>query len=337
MDDSYQSTRKFDGRIKDFKIFRKDVLCTLRAKNRAASLFLSPIPPYIKNADGAWQHVDRKYLPLPLPDPDEPGISQAERQLRGDQYDRAIRHNETQENIFNTLRTVIYDRLAPNLLPQFSELIHDMEIYEYWLALPTMYGPETMGHIAFGDLIFDTLYTTMKDTYLFASTISQLEIDWTEAHFSDEMKSAILFSDGSNKFKYQFLPQRFNSALQYVRTNNLSYDAAKNYLRVQDQLLPRAPQVIAPSTQVNAVQQQKKDPANLRLLLPTLHPTTLRILWLYTTLLPLNLYTSQFNVSYVITLQMGINKSCVNTATKNITLKQTCLKINGLKIVRSIQ
>ena len=136
-----------------------------------------------------------------------------------------------------------------------------MEIYEYWLALPTMYGPETMGHIAFGDLIFDTLYTTMKDTDLFASTISQLEIDWTEAHFSDEMKSAILFSDGSNKFKYQFLPQRFNSALQYVRTNNLSYDAAKNYLRVQDQLLPRAPQVIAPSTQVNAVQQQKKRPS----------------------------------------------------------------------------
>ena len=304
----YSTTKKFNGALKDFKPFCTDVICVLQAQNRAAAKFLLPDPPYVKNADNTWTHVPSIYLTITEPDLEEAGLSQAERMIRGQNYDRIKAHNTKQELIFSILRTTIFERLAPNMLPHFATLVNEMDIYEYWISLPTLYGPDTMGHIAKGDLMLDTLSRTLHESELFAPTISQLEIEWTEANISKELQSAILFSDGHNKLKFQFLPPRFNSALQYIRTNNLTYDQAKTYLRVQDnQLPPILTPAVPPPAVIQAVQQKnKKKPKSTSPSTPSDS----------TSLVPTEQHTS--------CVTLTLCSLCDNTACRNNTLCKNC-------------
>ena len=135
------------------------------------------------------------------------------------------------------------------MLNHFATAHTEQELYRYWHSLPAIYGPATSGHISAGDRLLNLLAAKMVASSSFAAAMVQFELEYNEANLPPEFRSALLFSDGSNDLKVQFLPPRFNAALAHIRCSNYTYDEAKTYLHQQDQLLTK----VSTTAVINAV------------------------------------------------------------------------------------
>jgi hypothetical protein len=141
------------------------------------------------------------------------------------------------------------------MIQHFSSAHSAQELYRYWHSLPALYGPATSGHISAGDRLLNLLAQKMPETSSFTATMTQMELEFKDAKLPDEFRSALLFSDGSNDLKIQFLPSRFNAAIAHIRNSNLQYAEAKIYLHQQDQLLSRTT-----TAAINAVSTSSAQP-----------------------------------------------------------------------------
>jgi hypothetical protein len=261
----YVDTKIFDGNVDDFPAFERDVDSQTSAQSIDAYLFLHPPTPYTLDQQGLPTDLPLLYTRISkLPDIWEKGLSAADKKTRKQDYETAVNHNVMQENIIKIIKTTILERLAPNMLQSFA-LVHTApQLYRYWTSLPKLYGPATAGHIRAGDNLLNLIARVMVQQSSFASTMAQMDIDYAEAELPEKLISAILFSDGTNDLKLQFLPARFNAALAYMRISNAKYADARTYFHQQDQLLTRAITAQQSTAVVNAVAVPQAQPAQHR-------------------------------------------------------------------------
>jgi hypothetical protein len=249
---------KFNGDRTYWDRFETEVDEDLKTHSFPGYLFLhpeemTPSVEYTLDDKGVPTDAPQEYKTLKLPVLDQQG-SQADRSLRIQEYNVIKSHNDTQSKIFECIRSAISSRLDSTLLVAYSKIPSNLAIYAYWKELQSTYGHDTLSHIAQGDSFLSTLAIKMQDSDSFVPTMSKMKVLWDKANFTEEMRLGMLLSDGTNPLKLQFLPQRFNKAIENARLQNYTFAKAVKYFAKQDQQTKRT--ISVQTTSVNRVSKK---------------------------------------------------------------------------------
>ena len=229
---------KFDGNKSKFNDFNQEIKENLRSESEHHLWVLFPAnrTPYNLDANN-----------IPTNSPDSITIKQKQpdivigRQITQDQVDARIaanaeieKHNNKVYEIYAFVRKTIATRISKALLNVLSEINDNRLLYHFWTReIVDKYGANANTQLAKGIRFVKSIFNPMKTEEHFNAYIADQDLIWDELKIPDDVRVAILLSDGSYG-PIKILPSRLDDQVKHCILSHPKYNDACAYLEEQD-------------------------------------------------------------------------------------------------------
>ena len=214
----------YDGTRSKYKIYKTEVLSSIRIDS----------PPGYEFMTTNWE-LDDKFEELEVPAPLTTGPI-AEKVYRRDIIRDAKEHNEKLQHMFSVIRNAITLRLIPTFREQVDAIDDPYLLYHYWKEFEQEHGEGTGGELDIGEDHLRKIFKKMEPDGHFSAYIKEMEANWKEAKFPDNLRMALITSVGQLPFGLKLLPPRLDTAINQARIACQAFAESKKYIKLQDEL-----------------------------------------------------------------------------------------------------